>query len=124
VAGANPWGGDTLEWSMSSPPPAYAFLRMPTVATLNPLWDTHDEFDDPRNERVLAEGRQTLSTSAKDTAPEAITHGEKDTALPLALAFAITGAFAVLLSKNLWFAGAWIVACVVLAAAWLWPEAA
>jgi cytochrome c oxidase subunit I+III len=121
-AGANPWQADTLEWSMASPPPAYAFLRMPIVRTGNPLWDGHDAFDDPRGDRVLAEGRETISTTAIDAVPEAITHGEKDTVLPLALAAAITATFAILLTKQLWVTGVGVAACVVLAASWLWPE--
>jgi len=123
AAGANPWQGDTLEWSMPSPPPAYAFLRMPTVATLNPLWDEHDEFDDPRNERALAHGRETLSTSAIHAEPEAITHGEKDTVFPLALAVSITVTLIFLIAKQLGFGIAWTLACAAVAAAWLWPEA-
>jgi cytochrome c oxidase subunit 1/cytochrome c oxidase subunit I+III len=122
AAGANPWQADTLEWSMPSPPPAYAFLRMPTVRTLNPLWDGHAEFDAAAHDRELADGRQTLSTSAIDAAPEAITRGEHDTVLPLALAFAITVTFGFLLAKYLWFGVAWTAACVALAAVWLWPE--
>jgi cytochrome c oxidase subunit I+III len=124
LAGANPWRADTLEWSMPSPPPAYAFLRMPSVRTLNPLWDGHDEFDDPGHDRTLADGRQTLSTSAIDAEPEAITRGEHDTVLPLALAIAITVALGFLIAKQLWFGVAWTTACAAVAAAWLWPESA
>jgi hypothetical protein len=108
---------------MPSPPPAYAFLRMPTVRTLNPLWDAHEEFDDPRHERELTEGRQTLSTAALAATPEAVTKGEKDTTYPLALAIAITATLAFLIAKQLGFAIAWTLACVAVAAAWLWPEA-
>jgi len=121
-AGANPWQGDTLEWSMASPPPAYAFLRMPVVRTSNPLWDGHDPFDDPRDDRALMHGRETISTTAVGAEPEAITHGEKDTVLPLVLATAITATFAIVLTKQLWLTGVGIAACVVLAALWLWPE--
>ena len=103
---------------MPSPPPAYAFLRMPTVATLNPLWDAHDEFADPRHERELAEGRETLSTSAIHAEPEAITHGEKDTTLPLAL----TATLLALLAQSLRLAGAFTTFATVVAALWMWPR--
>jgi heme/copper-type cytochrome/quinol oxidase subunit 1 len=35
----NPWDGDSLEWSISSPPPDYNFAAMPVVAGRHPLWD-------------------------------------------------------------------------------------
>ena len=40
VAGANPWGGATLEWSIPSPPPVHNFDVIPTVTSRLPLWDT------------------------------------------------------------------------------------
>jgi cytochrome c oxidase subunit 1 len=39
VAGPDPWQADTLEWSLPSPPPAYGFLLLPTVAGRSALWD-------------------------------------------------------------------------------------
>jgi cytochrome c oxidase subunit 1 len=39
VAGNDPWGGGTLEWSMPSPPPEYNFATIPTVTSRYPLWD-------------------------------------------------------------------------------------
>ncbi len=35
-AGANPWDAPTLEWAASSPPPAYNFAVIPTVASRTP----------------------------------------------------------------------------------------
>ena len=34
VAGINPWGARTLEWTISSPPPYYNFKKIPTVLGL------------------------------------------------------------------------------------------
>ena len=39
AAGDNPWGGATLEWATSSPPPPHNFDKIPTVHGLNPLWE-------------------------------------------------------------------------------------
>jgi cytochrome c oxidase subunit 1/cytochrome c oxidase subunit I+III len=42
VAGNNPWGGWTLEWATTSPPPVENFDRVPPVRGRRPLWDlTH-----------------------------------------------------------------------------------
>ncbi|MFA9477387.1 cytochrome c oxidase subunit I [Phycisphaerales bacterium AB-hyl4] len=37
-AADNPWGSDTLEWSLPSPPPVYAFERPAIVHGRHPLW--------------------------------------------------------------------------------------
>jgi len=35
----DPWGGRTLEWSTSSPPPFYNFAHVPVVKELDAFWD-------------------------------------------------------------------------------------
>jgi cytochrome c oxidase subunit 1 len=50
-AGNDPWDAWTLEWSVSSPPPAYNFAMIPTVESRRPLWDRkHPEDPDSRYE--------------------------------------------------------------------------
>jgi cytochrome c oxidase subunit 1 len=46
AAGSDPWDAWTLEWSTSSPPPAYNFSAIPTVRSRRPLWDLKHP-DDP-----------------------------------------------------------------------------
>src|SRR6202171_1800374 len=51
TAGNDPWDAWTLEWSVSSPPPAYNFATIPTVSSRRPLWDRkHPEDPDNRYE--------------------------------------------------------------------------
>ena len=39
IAGDDPWGAPSLEWSIPSPPPDYNFETIPTVSSRYPLWD-------------------------------------------------------------------------------------
>ena len=43
IAGENPWGGSTLEWTTQSPPPCYNYLHLPTVIGRCPGWENTDE---------------------------------------------------------------------------------
>jgi cytochrome c oxidase subunit I+III len=122
VAGHDPWGADTLEWSIPSPPPAYAFVRMPTVASLHPLWDEHDEFEDSADDRVLDRGRFTVATTARDARPVAVAKMPDDTLAPLFLATALTVLFVALLTMTMYVASLAVVAALLSTAAWLWPE--
>jgi cytochrome c oxidase subunit I len=45
-AGPDPWDAWTLEWTTSSPPPAYNFATIPVVKSRRPLWDLKHP-DDP-----------------------------------------------------------------------------
>ena len=50
-SGSDPWDAWTLEWSTSSPPPAYNFPLIPSVRSRRPLWDLkHPEDPDWRYE--------------------------------------------------------------------------
>ncbi len=39
VAGPNPWGAGTLEWTIPSPAPEYNFAVLPNVTSRYPLWE-------------------------------------------------------------------------------------
>jgi len=40
VAGPNPWGGHTLEWATTSPPPPHNFdAPLPPIRSNRPVWD-------------------------------------------------------------------------------------
>ncbi|HEX5042502.1 MAG TPA: cytochrome c oxidase subunit I [Candidatus Polarisedimenticolaceae bacterium] len=122
AAGKNPWNADTLEWATASPPPPYGTVHLPTVASRHPLWDRHEEEEDPSGARVLDQGRLTLSTRWLDAEPVAVASMAGETVTPLLLALALTGVFLALLLPSL----PWLVASVLAAgavqAAWLWPR--
>ena len=43
TAGDDPWGGQTLEWATSSPPPRFNFRRLPAIRSRTPLLDEREE---------------------------------------------------------------------------------
>jgi len=38
-AGGDPWGGSSLEWATTSPPPEHNFTRLPRIRSLRPAFD-------------------------------------------------------------------------------------
>jgi len=59
----DPWNGRTLEWSTSSPPPAYNFAVLPRVETIDAFWEmkregrsaaapTYETIEMPRNSPI------------------------------------------------------------------------
>jgi cytochrome c oxidase subunit I+III len=68
IALENPWGGATLEWATSSPPPSYNFARLPTVVGRDALWD--ETSDTPVVIGLSTDKRETLSTTIMDAEPE------------------------------------------------------
>lgn len=87
AAGNDPWGGDSLEWATTSPPPEYNFESIPTVRSLEPTWDQPDLRDGAQSPeaggRALTGGHLTLSTSLLDGTPRAVVHMPHATASPL-----------------------------------------
>ena len=39
IAGRDPWGAATIEWTLPSPPPEYNYAVIPTITSRYPLWD-------------------------------------------------------------------------------------
>jgi hypothetical protein len=123
-AGKNPWNADSLEWETDSPPAPYATVHIPTVVSRHPLWDTHDEEYDPENERLLDEGRETLSTSWLDAEPQSIMKMPEDTIAPLLAALALTLLFLSLIFQWMWVALAGLLGTLFAGYYWLWPTPA
>jgi cytochrome c oxidase subunit 1 len=57
IAGANPWGAGTLEWTIPSPPPEYNFAKIPNVTTRYPLWEGKEA--DHESARINAQTGKT-----------------------------------------------------------------
>jgi cytochrome c oxidase subunit I+III len=67
VAGADPWGGSTLEWATTSPPEPYNFADTPVVFSIAPLWtrETLDVMDG-----LADDAREVLISSVVDAVPQ------------------------------------------------------
>ena len=122
IAGKNPWHGDTLEWSTDSPPAPYGSVHIPTVTSRHPLWDDHEEEEDPNGERILDAGRLTLASTALDGVPLSLVRMPEDSILPLVFTLGMTLFFVAILLKWLWVALAATVFMFVVVALWLWPK--
>jgi cytochrome c oxidase subunit I+III len=92
-AGNDPWGGETLEWATTSPPPDYNFETIPTVRSKEPVWDQPELREGAQPAELggfeLEEGHETLSTSLLDGTPQAVVHMPHASPWPIALAAAL-----------------------------------
>ena len=122
LAGRNPWNADTLEWSTESPPAPYGSVHIPTVVTRHPLWDEHEEEDDPKGERVLDQDRLTLSSTWLDADAFSVSRMPEDTILPLLLALGFFVLFIALTFQWYWVALGCVVYSLAVAAIWFWPK--
>jgi cytochrome c oxidase subunit 1 len=71
-AGADPWDGRTLEWSIPSPPPEYNFAQIPTVHSLDDYW--HQKYTEDEEGRLVRLPNYEQVKAASDT--NVARHGE------------------------------------------------
>ncbi|GLU33318.1 cytochrome c oxidase subunit I [Trinickia caryophylli] len=67
-AGADPWGGGTLEWATPSPPPPHNFDVVPVVHARDPLWAPRREPEYVAG--LAANAREVLVTTVLDARPD------------------------------------------------------
>jgi cytochrome c oxidase subunit I+III len=68
VAGSDPWGANTLEWSTPSPPPLHGWVHPPAVRSRDPLWDRSG--DAPAVTGLSSDKREVLVTTTLDAVPD------------------------------------------------------
>jgi cytochrome c oxidase subunit 1/cytochrome c oxidase subunit I+III len=125
-APSDPWGGNTLEWSTSSPPPHYNFPVIPIVHSADANWDVEDRREDAlrleRGELLLADGHQTMATTVVEGEAEEELHMPPESIWPFLLALSFSVVFFGLL-MHLW--GVAILGCILVAgsiAGWHKPQ--
>jgi cytochrome c oxidase subunit I+III len=108
ASGPDPFGGDTLEWSTSSPPPAYNYAVIPKVSSPYAMWDKEDREADvdalARGDRTLQLGHETVTSTVVDAEWDEILDMPSDSPWPITLAAAVAGIFAMLLTGHLFVA--------------------
>lgn len=122
IAGKNPWNADSLEWDLDSPPAPYGSVHIPTVCSRHPLWDDHDEEEDPDGSRILDNGRQTPSTTWLDAEFFAISQMPSESIAPLLMAIALFIFFCALVFSSLWIALAGAILTFATGCFWVWPR--
>ncbi len=137
-AGDDPWNGGTLEWSTSSPPPPYGFMKPPVVRDLYPQWraQSFEELPespaDTRTARLNAISeelncrpvgwRATLLTDATNAIPQALQYLPTSTQVPFWAAVAILITAVSFLAKSFITAGAAAVVSLAIIGWWAAAE--
>jgi len=113
-AGADPWGGHTLEWLCPSPPPSYNFDSTPTVRSITPLWEPELLAYDG----IATTKRELLVTSVMEAEPIYRQNSVGPSIWPLVAAVAVSilfvgsiftpwalvwGALPIAITLSLWF---------------------
>jgi cytochrome c oxidase subunit 1/cytochrome c oxidase subunit I+III len=121
-AGADPFGGGTLEWATTSPPPAYNFAVIPQVSSAYPCWDVDDRAADAarleRGDLVLEQGHETTATTPVDGRLDEILQMPSESPWPVTLAAVCTLGFALVLSNHFVIAAVMVALAAAVLAAW------
>jgi cytochrome c oxidase subunit 1/cytochrome c oxidase subunit I+III len=115
-SGNDPWGGATLEWSTTSPPPDYNYAVIPKISSAYPMWDLADRVEDTgkleRGELVLEQGHLTPATSVFDAQPDEVLDMPSGSIWPFLAGVALLLFFYMLLGGHLF--AVWVTIVLVL----------
>jgi cytochrome c oxidase subunit I+III len=129
-AGANPWGADTLEWAIPSPPKQHSWTELPIVRSRHPLWD-QERFDEGPPELVrFVKGigqwplrwRAAVVVGTADARPVEVFRVASPSILPLVAAVGAVLIFLSELVKLRWGALVGALIIVVAVIRWNWPQ--
>jgi cytochrome c oxidase subunit 1 len=118
-ASADPWGADSLEWAVPSPPPNYNFANIPVVRGRYANWAAGPE--DPVITGLYRGRREVLITDLMDAHPDHRHTLPASTIWPFLTAVAVTVAFVGSLF-NPWWLVPGIALTIVGLTGWFWPR--
>jgi heme/copper-type cytochrome/quinol oxidase subunit 1 len=116
-AGPNPWRAPTLEWATTSPPPSFNFLHLPTVRSLNPIWEEGERA--PVVVGLRTDIREVLTTTLLDARPDHRFELAGHSIWPPVLAL-VTGLFFVGVMFRPWALPIGMVAAAIVLGLWFW----
>ena len=124
-AGDDPWGGSTLEWATTSPPPEYNFARTPVVTDRAPMWVAAEGARDQDLDLALAPadlGHEVFQVAGPEGGVEAVTHMPGPSFAPLWVALSLTTLATAMLLRSVVVALIAVIALVTAVGAWFWPR--
>ena len=131
-AGNNPWGGDTLEWAVPSPPAEHGWSILPIVRSRHPLWDQDDLYQgDERLVRFVhglsrwpLRWRAAVIVGTADARPQEVFRVASPSIWPLVAGCGLVLIFVAELFKFRWAIAAGAVVLTAAVIAWNWPQEA
>ncbi len=115
----NPWDAETLEWSVSSPPPDYNFLYVPVVEGRSALWDR--SADAPIVTGIRSDVREILITDVMDAEPVHKAEYPEPSIWPF-LCAVVTSAFFIGSIFTPWALPVAILPLAITLIGWFWPK--
>ncbi|MBI4496433.1 MAG: cbb3-type cytochrome c oxidase subunit I [Chloroflexi bacterium] len=125
-APTNPWNAGTLEWSLPSPTPNYAFRTTPAVRSRDPVWEDawsewQPEQTNQESEEPVRIWPESMGTTLLEARPESIVCIAGPSIWPFAAGVAVSvAAFALLFDLYLITALSVLVS-IVFGILWMWP---
>lgn len=129
-AGPNPWGADSLEWSLKSPLINYSYAKPPIVSSRHPLWDQEKLYSGPAEiERfVHAIGkwpttwRAAIVTSLIDARPQEVFRVTPPSAWPFVAAIGMVVVFGGEIFELRWLSAGGLLLVAASLVFWNWPK--
>ena len=118
-AGADPWGGSTLEWATTSPPENWGFRHIPVVESRWPLWHSGESM--PVATGLRTDRREFILTTVLDAHPDTRHDHPGETIWPLAMAIGIAVTFIGAIFTP-WAYVAGFTLSAIAFAGWAWPR--
>ena len=118
-AGADPWGGETLEWAVRSPAPDYNFAFLPIVRGRSALWADAGALDAVSGLRE--DRREVLQTTMLDAQPDSRHEHPDATIVPLLAALAVGVTLVAGIFDPMGFVVGGVLSLAALIA-WGWPQ--
>ena len=119
IAGVNPWGADTLEWSIESPPSPYNFQNIPVVQGRHAIWERTENA--PVVTGLHTKIREVLCTTIHDAQPEHRYELAGHSFIPLVMAV-VVGLTFVAFAFTPWAIPMGIAASAVVFFIWFWSN--